>query len=277
MNRTLLAFFLALGAHGLIFTLGDVWLPKPPTIKKPVRQVTVSLARAPRTKSVSNLSTASSLKEKKPRAKPKAVIPLKKTIKKPPKKIVRPRPVKKRPVAPKKPKPVKLEKPKPVVPEKPKPAELEQDVLPVDPAPAKAAEPTPEESSEPEFTGETPTLAHTEPQPIAPGHGAPDLSADSILLAKDPIVEARPLYRENPAPKYPVSARRRGMEGKVVLDILVDREGRVGNVSVAVSSGYAILDRAALSTVKDWLFEPGSRGGHAVDMKVQVPIQFRLN
>jgi len=90
------------------------------------------------------------------------------------------------------------------------------------------------------------------------------------------IREARPVYRSNPTPKYPRIARIRGYQGNVLLDVLVGKNGRVHDLRIQKSSGYPILDRAAISTVKHWLFEPGMTGEGKVDMWVRVPIRFEL-
>lgn len=90
------------------------------------------------------------------------------------------------------------------------------------------------------------------------------------------IHEARPVYRSNPTPKYPRIARIRGYQGNVLLDVLVGKNGRVHDLRIHKSSGYPILDRAAISTVKYWLFEPGRVGEEKIDMWVRVPIRFEL-
>jgi protein TonB len=90
------------------------------------------------------------------------------------------------------------------------------------------------------------------------------------------LSEAVPLYRDNPPPAYPVLARKRGYEGTVILEVLVNKNGRVTDFKIFHSSGYAVLDEAALATVKDWQFQPGKRGETAIDMWVRVPIRFNL-
>jgi len=87
---------------------------------------------------------------------------------------------------------------------------------------------------------------------------------------------ARPLYKQNTSPPYPQKARRLGYEGIVMLKVLINQNGRVDNVAVLKSSGYVILDRAALSAVKKWLFEPGTEGGIKKKMWVKIPIRFYL-
>jgi protein TonB len=90
------------------------------------------------------------------------------------------------------------------------------------------------------------------------------------------IYKARPIYRSNPSPKYPRIARIRGYEGNVLLDVLVNKDGKVHDLKIFRSSGYLLLDKAAISSVKYWLFEPGMIGDEKVDMWVRVPIRFEL-
>ncbi|MEQ8371273.1 MAG: energy transducer TonB [Alphaproteobacteria bacterium] len=75
----------------------------------------------------------------------------------------------------------------------------------------------------------------------------------------------------NPRPDYPWSARRNGIEGRVVLRVEVLPSGMVGQVVVAESSGYGILDRAAQRTVALWRYDP-PRGR----VTTRVPVVFRL-
>jgi protein TonB len=63
----------------------------------------------------------------------------------------------------------------------------------------------------------------------------------------------------------------------VLIEVLVDRQGRVADLRLSDSSGYTVLDQAALLSVKTWLFDPGTRGGETVEMWVKVPVRFRLD
>jgi protein TonB len=87
---------------------------------------------------------------------------------------------------------------------------------------------------------------------------------------------ARPAYRDNPRPEYPRLAKRRGYEGRVLLEVLVAGSGKVEDLRILESSGYDVLDRSAMKSVEGWLFEPGSIGGRKVDMWVRVPVRFEL-
>ena len=92
----------------------------------------------------------------------------------------------------------------------------------------------------------------------------------------EPDTVATPNYKENNPPAYPLLARRRNYEGTVLLDVLVRRDGTVGSIRLAESSGYKSLDQSAISEVRTWTFHPGKRGGEPVEMWVKVPIRFRL-
>lgn len=83
-------------------------------------------------------------------------------------------------------------------------------------------------------------------------------------------------YLRNPEPRYPLSARRRGEQGTVVIKVLVTREGTAGSVSVDKGSGSTALDQAALETVRTWRFTPARRGEEAIESSVLVPVVFRL-
>ncbi|MEZ5583157.1 MAG: energy transducer TonB [Candidatus Competibacteraceae bacterium] len=90
-----------------------------------------------------------------------------------------------------------------------------------------------------------------------------------------PSVEAEPLP-DNPKPRYPLMARKRGHEGRVVVQVTVLVNGKAANARVKTGSGYALLDRAALETVKRWRFRPAQRDGHPISAVLDVPVVFRL-
>ncbi|MDR0828329.1 MAG: energy transducer TonB [Desulfovibrio sp.] len=81
----------------------------------------------------------------------------------------------------------------------------------------------------------------------------------------------------NPKPLYPELARRRGQEGLVQLRANVDEQGQLQDLVVQKSSGFPLLDQAALDAVGKWSFLPGQYLGQAVSGTVLVPIEFRLS
>jgi protein TonB len=88
---------------------------------------------------------------------------------------------------------------------------------------------------------------------------------------------ARPAYGSNPRPPYPLPARRLGLEGRVLLEVVVAPDGRASRVSVHQSSGHPMLDTSAADTVRTrWRFVPARRGGVPVESTVTVPIRFLI-
>ena len=90
------------------------------------------------------------------------------------------------------------------------------------------------------------------------------------------VKKASPLYSYNPSPRYPRSARQRGWQGVVELLVMVDKHGRVVTVDIHKSSGFKLLDRSAVKTVKNWRFSPAKSGNKPVDSEVVVPVKFNL-
>jgi len=85
-----------------------------------------------------------------------------------------------------------------------------------------------------------------------------------------------PKYRERTAPHYPESARKKGWEGTVILSALIGLEGTAKEIEVVESSGHRVLDQAAMRGLKEWRFEPGTRNGRKIAMRVKIPVLFRL-
>jgi protein TonB len=87
---------------------------------------------------------------------------------------------------------------------------------------------------------------------------------------------ARPKYAQNPKPAYPQEAREKGYEGEVILRVEVLPNGRVGQIEVKNSSGYELLDRSALTAVKQWRFIPAKKGETPISLWVNIPVKFQL-
>jgi len=83
-------------------------------------------------------------------------------------------------------------------------------------------------------------------------------------------------YLSNPAPAYPPLSRRLGEEGKVVLRVHVEPNGRPSQIELKNTSGSPRLDQAARDAVWRWKFAPAKRGDEAIAAWVLVPIVFTL-
>jgi TonB family protein len=76
-------------------------------------------------------------------------------------------------------------------------------------------------------------------------------------------------------PDYTEEARRRSLEGDVVLEIVVRRDGSVGDVKILQGLGGG-LDARAVDAVRQWRFSPAQRQGVPVDVIVEVAVEFKL-
>lgn len=84
-------------------------------------------------------------------------------------------------------------------------------------------------------------------------------------------------YAFAPAPRYPRQAAMAGIEGTVLLKVLVDETGQPLEVAIERSSGDRRLDKAAREQVlQRWRFHPAQRGGRAIAAYALVPVEFSL-
>ena len=97
-----------------------------------------------------------------------------------------------------------------------------------------------------------------------------------------PDPDAEPIYvKELPevlhkvAPEYPAAARAAGVDGMVMVQALVKKDGSVGEVRVVKS--IPALDEAAMACVRKWKFKPATDGSKPVPVWVGVPIKFSLH
>lgn len=141
-------------------------------------------------------------------------------------------------------------------PKPPPPPRVETPVPPPPPTELKREEPRRDEPSRE-------AVRREEPQP-------------ELRKREEPLMQAKPKYRRNPKPDYPPDARRQKQEGVVYLLVSIDARGRVEEVQVERSSGFELLDEAALKAVRQWEFEPARRGDTPVATRVRVPIRFKL-
>lgn len=86
----------------------------------------------------------------------------------------------------------------------------------------------------------------------------------------------RPGELSRHVPAYPFAARRRGIEGTVMLQIEVLPSGEAGRVEIAKSSGDESLDEAARDAAKLWRFSPAKKAGKPAADSVRVPYRFIL-
>ncbi len=159
------------------------------------------------------------------------------------------------------------------------------------PAPQQAApkpvpkppEPKPLPKQPPrQLVAEAPVLSPAEPvappaPPVPPVEVAPP--APAMPLPVGPVALGGELSVVCPArqpPAYPALSRRLGETGKVVLRVTLDESGKVAKATVDRSSGFARLDEAALTAVRNWRCTPSSRNGRPVEATAVQPFNFVL-
>jgi protein TonB len=177
--------------------------------------------------------------------------------------LLRPPPeVKPEPLKPVPPPPKKIETPKAIEPPK--------QSLPPPPALRTAAAEAPQPN----------TLTVAENLTAAKTNGPVVAAAPAPVTApkEEPITEANgsAAYLNNPPPAYPKAAQRQGLQGRVVLRVQVLANGHVGVIEIKQSSGKSILDDAALTAVRAWVFTPSKRGSTPIDGWTNVPIEFQI-
>ena len=86
-----------------------------------------------------------------------------------------------------------------------------------------------------------------------------------------------PRIRKEVKPQYTEEAKAARIQGAVVLDVVVLKDGRVGDVTVTRSLDTVHgLDAEAVKAVKQWEFEPGKKDGKPVPVRVDIELTFTL-
>lgn len=127
------------------------------------------------------------------------------------------------------------------------------------------------------------TLPAAEPQPAAAepsasaAREAPSAPVATAAPALPKTLSSGVEYLQAPQPEYPLLARRKGEEGKVVLRALINLKGRPEQVEIQTSSGSPRLDEAARQAVLRAVFKPHLEDGKPVMVYAIVPIKFQLD
>jgi len=100
-------------------------------------------------------------------------------------------------------------------------------------------------------------------QPVAPA--APLPVGGDVVQAK--LISSVP-------PAYPPLAKSQHVSGSVLVDALIDANGRVTTMKVV--SGPALLHQAAMDALKQWKYRPATLDGKPTPMHLTVTVQFRL-
>ncbi len=123
------------------------------------------------------------------------------------------------------------------------------------PAPAAPAAPAPPSPPPP-------------PPPPSPPEG------DEVYRVGGPV--SAPILEYQPLPQYPQEARDAHIEGVVVIECIVRKNGSVTDAKIVRGLGHG-LDEAALNAVtSEWRFKPGTRNNKPVNVRSYIEISYRL-
>lgn len=159
--------------------------------------------------------------------------------------------------------------PPPPAPQKPTPVKqpvAKAPVRTVAAQPLAIADTTPAPNAPAGVIAPAPVVAQQVAAPVA----APPAPARVELPSSDAD------YLQNPKPAYPPLSKRLGEQGKVVVRVLIELDGKANKAEIKQSSGFERLDQSALATVLRWRYVPGKRAGVAEAMWFNVPINFVL-
>jgi TonB family protein len=79
----------------------------------------------------------------------------------------------------------------------------------------------------------------------------------------------------NVAPEYPFSAKARGIQGTVLLHMVLDVDGKVEELQYI--SGPKELMKPAMDAVRQWRYSPTTLNGQPVEIETQVAVTYSLN
>jgi len=151
------------------------------------------------------------------------------------------------------------------------------------PEPAPTPEPVPEEPAPPKpeeilTTNQSEEVSAPQPTPEPKRvEKKPASQRPTPVVAAKTANVPQPVVIRNTPPIYPETARRAGWEGRVTVRVEVSADGLPISVALQKSSGYGVLDQAALRAVKTWRFQPRTMGGVAMAGTVDVPVNFTLS
>ncbi len=101
-------------------------------------------------------------------------------------------------------------------------------------------------------------------------------AAAKNLVMTEGSVDRPPRPVQRVAPRYPPRARARGVQGKIVLSLLVGASGQVERVKVLEAQPAGVFDEAAQDAVRQWRFVPAEYQGRPVKVWARQTLRFKL-
>ena len=100
----------------------------------------------------------------------------------------------------------------------------------------------------------------------------PKVATPQKLRISSGVAEGNVIHRVDPL--YPSIARSAHIQGDVVLQALISKQGTIENLRAI--SGHAILQQAAIDAVKQWKYKPWILNTEAVEVETTIIVHFRI-
>ena len=110
-------------------------------------------------------------------------------------------------------------------------------------------------------------------QPVAAELMVPVICQPLLRAPAENLMPPKALSQSRP--EYPIAMRRYGLRGEVTIEFTVSSEGAVKS-PVIISSNNPAFDEPALRALLAWKFQPATRNGQPVELKLRVPIIFQI-
>ncbi len=115
--------------------------------------------------------------------------------------------------------------------------------------------------------------------------GETDLNVDSFVPPPPPddkeavdffALETKPKTVKEIEPVYPDLARRGGVEGRVLVEVIIGFDGKVESAKIVGAEPEGFFEDAALAAAKQWVFTPAKQRDKPVRVRYQIPFRFQV-
>jgi protein TonB len=96
----------------------------------------------------------------------------------------------------------------------------------------------------------------------------------SVMTADSVDEKPRPMHQ--PQPKLPARVVQKQVEGKVVIRLLVDEDGRVERIKIMKAEPQGLFEEPVKEAAKQWRYQPAQYQGKPVKTWIEVPMNFKL-
>ncbi len=120
-----------------------------------------------------------------------------------------------------------------------------------------------------------PPPAPSPPAPPPPRMKAASVQSEEVIYSIGNSIRP-PVAIHQPIPAYTPEAKEAKIEGTVILQVVIRKDGIVGDVKVLRGLGHGLDEAAVNAVTREWRFRPGTLDGQPVNVRANVEISFRL-